>query len=113
MGEALCYKYLENEEELAAALEENEYVLVIYSAQWCGPCKALKEWLGVEFREFPCPILIVDVEEHEALADDVRALPTLVGHFNKEVFVRAEGFDKARVRALLDDVVLRRNKKEE
>lgn len=111
--EELCYKYLGSEEELGAALEENEYVLVVYSATWCGPCKALKEWLGVEHKTFPCPILIVDVEEHEALAEDVRALPTLVGYCNKEVFVRAEGFDKSKVKALLDDVILRRNKKED
>lgn len=96
------YKYVLNEEEYKKTIAENEYVFVIFSAGWCGPCKAFKKWLEEEYVEFPHPILIVDVEQLEELASDISAMPTMVGFHNQEEFVRTEGFNKQKLKEVLD-----------
>ena len=91
-----------NEEEYKRTIDDNEYVFVIFSAGWCGPCKAFKKWLEEEYVEFPHPILIVDVEQLEELASDISAMPTMVGFHNQEEFVRTEGFNKQKLNEVLD-----------
>lgn len=103
------YKYVRDEEEYKRTIDENEYVFVIYSATWCGPCKAFKAWLEEEYVEFPHPILIVDVEELEELASDISAMPTMVGFHNQEEFVRTEGFNKQKLKELLDATITTTN----
>lgn len=98
-----CYKNVESEEEYEKALEENEYVFAIYSAQWCGPCRSFKKWLNEEYMSYPYPILIIDVEKWEDLAKDVSALPTMkVFHNKDDIVLQTEGFDKQKLKQVFD-----------
>lgn len=107
-------KSIKSKEELDELMEQNEYVFVIYSATWCGPCKSLKSWLKEEYNTYPIPIVVVDVEELEELAQDISGLPTLVGFHNKEPYIRTEGFNKQKLKPIFDKhIVLDKNDKEE
>jgi len=99
------YKKIKDEEEYDRVLEENEYVFVIYSATWCGPCRSFKQFLEEEYPSYPHPIVVVDVEELEELAIGVSGLPTMVGFHNKEEFIRTEGFNKSKIKKIFDDLV--------
>lgn len=94
--------HVESEEHYDKTLEENDYVFMIYSAGWCGPCRSFKKWLSEEYPSYPYPILIVDVEKLDELADDVSALPTMKVFHNKEVVIRTEGFDKQKLKPVFD-----------
>lgn len=98
------YSKIKSEEEYHKTLEENEHVFVIFSATWCGPCKNLKKMIQDEYKTYPHPIVMVDVDEFEDLADGVEGLPTIVGfHKNKEVN-RVVGFKADKIKENLDSV---------
>lgn len=99
------YKKIVDEEEYNTVLEENEYVFVIYSASWCGPCKSLKKMLGEDYLSYPHPIVVVDVDELEELAVGVNGLPTMVGFHKKNEFIRTVGYDKKKIQQILDNVL--------
>jgi thioredoxin 1 len=49
-----------------------------FTADWCNPCKQLKE--NIERAELTMPIEVIDIEENEELSNQygVRNLPTMV-----------------------------------
>ena len=67
----------------AAAFDEHiaaePVVLVDYHAEWCGPCKMLEPTIQELADEYPVTVLKVDVDEHQALAQDrqIRSVPTI------------------------------------
>lgn len=93
------------QEEQDKAMAEQEYVFVIYGAQWCGPCKKFKEWLSEQYPDYPHPILLVDVEESEDLAQDISALPTMIGYHQQKEFIRTEGFDRTKLQPIFDQAL--------
>lgn len=97
------YRYIEDEEDYNRVLEENEYVFVIYSAAWCKPCSSFKEMLDRDYTEYPHPIVVVDVDELEALADGISGLPTMVGLHNKQEFVRTQGYDPQKLAKIFEE----------
>jgi len=99
------YKQIKDEDEYNMVLEENEYVFVIYSATWCGPCRSFKTMLNEEYSSYPHPIVVVDVDELEELAIGISGLPTMVGFHNKDEFVRTEGFDRPKLKKIFDNLV--------
>lgn len=101
-----CYKIVRTKEEYEKILEENEYVFVIYSATWCGPCKSFKTWLNEEYKKYPHPILVIDVEELEELADEISGLPTLIVLHKKEQILKTEGFNKQKLKIVFDEYFL-------
>lgn len=63
-------------------IAENQCVLIVFYASWCGPCAAqssIIEHLKPEL-EGKATILKLDIEKNEELADkfNVRAIPTLI-----------------------------------
>jgi len=67
-----------------AAAADQSLVLLVFSAEWCGPCKALKKNTldSAEFRETGGALRVADVDidanEKMARAFGVSAVPTLV-----------------------------------
>jgi thiol-disulfide isomerase/thioredoxin len=99
------YKQIKDEEEYNRILEENEYVFVIYSATWCGPCRSFKEMLDKDYCSYPHPIVVVDVDSLEELAIGISGLPTMVGFHNKKEFVRTEGFNKQKLQVIFQETL--------
>ncbi len=67
--------------------------LMVYSAQWCGPCKAMK--LQMKDLELPVDeILNIDVDEcsEEAKSVGIRGVPTLILLENGAEIKRTSGF---------------------
>jgi thiol-disulfide isomerase/thioredoxin len=99
------YQQIQNEEEYNKVLDENEYVFVVYSAKWCKPCKSFKEMLNKEYVDYPHPIVVVDVDELEDLAEGIKGLPTMVGLRHKEEFIRTEGFNQQKLEKIFQDAI--------
>jgi len=99
------YRKIKSEEDYQKTLEEHEYVFVIFSATWCGPCKNLKKMIQDEYKTYPHPIVMVDVDEFEDLADGVQGLPTIVGFHQKNEVHRVVGFKPDNIKELLDSVL--------
>ena len=64
--------------------------LVVYSAQWCGPCKAMYPVLR-ELEAVGVTVTKIDIDQNQALArqEKVGAVPTLV--------LRKDGVDRVRM----------------
>jgi len=81
--------------ELAEILKMNEFVLVNFSAPWCGPCKSMAPTLEQVATENISTMLVVklDIDEDFELASEyqVRAVPTLLFFRAGQVVNRAIG----------------------
>lgn len=99
------YRQIKDEEEYHKVLSENEYVFVIYSATWCGPCRSFKEMLGKEYVSYPHPIVVVDVDELEELAIGIKGLPTMVCFHNNKEIGRKEGFNKPEIQKIFQETL--------
>ena len=68
---------------------EEKYPLVLWSAEWCGPCRVLKNWIrteninenisnflpNVDKKQF---IVFKDIDEHkDSLPIGIKSVPTL------------------------------------
>lgn len=99
------YRQIQDEEEYHRVLEENEYVFVIYSASWCKPCKSFKAMLDQDYVGYPYPIVVVDVEEFDELAEGISGLPTMVGLCKNQEYIRTTGFDPQKLGKIFMDAV--------
>lgn len=71
-----------NDEQLNEAIQSGEKTLVLFSADWCGPCKIIKPTLEKMEEELSEKLVIVkaDVGEAEDSAKkfNIRNIPTCV-----------------------------------
>ena len=79
-------KNIASREELEKLVAE-KYVLIDFTAKWCGPCQSLKpilEWFGDEKEYEKLVIVSVDVDKFSKLSDEyhIQSMPTMV--FMKE-----------------------------
>lgn len=109
--DGIC-QYVKSKEDYDRIMGENHIVIVIYSAVWCGPCRTFKSWIHDEYKSYPHPILVIDVEELEEMADDIKALPTMFVYENCKVVMTTEGFDKQKMKGIFDDLALKAQEKE-
>lgn len=62
-------------------ITKNNYVLVDFYAEWCGPCKKMKPFLDkiAKDKKLGIEVIRIDVDQHSSLATllAVEALPTL------------------------------------
>lgn len=74
---------IEDIEDWNNALSSHNYILICFSAIWCGPCKTLKpklELLANEDRYKNIGFYKVDVDKNEELSKllNITSLPTIV-----------------------------------
>lgn len=90
------------DDALAASRQQGRTLVVMFSAEWCGPCKAMENstWRdpGVTTWVRDHAIALhVDVDQQRAIADrfNARSLPLLIAFRNGEVVERSLGFKDA------------------
>jgi thioredoxin 1 len=68
--------------------------LLKFSAEWCGPCKALSKIM--KEIDFPYPVTEIDIDEKIELASkySIRSVPTLI-------LIDEEGFVVKRISGIL------------
>lgn len=67
------------EEKMKAEIQSSEKTMVIFSADWCGPCKAMNPLLE-EAKTQSSRIMKVNVDENRDLVSKmgIRSIPTTV-----------------------------------
>lgn len=84
-----------NREELKQVLDNNEYVVVKFGAEWCGPCKQIApvlEQLADEYQD-RIKYVSIDVEESTEITAEykIRNVPTIIFIKKGEIQDKAVG----------------------
>lgn len=84
-----------NREELKQVLDNNEYVVLKFGAEWCGPCKQIApvlEQLADEYQD-RIKYVSIDVEESTEITAEykIRNVPTIIFIKKGEIQDKAVG----------------------
>mmetsp|Transcript_32160 Transcript_32160/g.44078 ORF Transcript_32160/g.44078 Transcript_32160/m.44078 type:complete len:152 (+) Transcript_32160:68-523(+) len=86
-------------------LSKNEIVVLDFSAQWCGPCKAVVPQYKILSEQYPmAKFYSADVDSNSIIAKkfSVRAVPTFVVLHKEKIVERIEGAAITAVKDALD-----------
>ena len=98
---------INNYEDFKAVVKgEDEIVLACFTAEWCDPCKLMKEELDVLHDELQgvARMIAIDIDESKeiVLKEDVQGVPTIICYKKGKQKDRIGGYKKAAsVRKLL------------
>ena len=93
--------------QLEELFTQHKYVVVKFSAEWCGPCKRIHpvyERLSNSEKYNSVCFLHIDVDEVRDICEkyDVEAMPTFILFQNGEELVRFEGANESKLNNMLD-----------
>jgi len=74
-----------NDSDVQQLLDENQRVIIMFSASWCGPCKTFKpKFQNISLENPDVVFAYCDIEETNALATEleIQSVPTVVGFLN-------------------------------
>ena len=81
-----------NEENFEETIKNNDFVIIDFWAQWCGPCKSFAPTYEKVSAEFPDIVFgKVNTEEEQGIAAhfQIRSIPTLM-MFREQIIIYSE-----------------------
>jgi len=92
-------------EQFNEIIASNDLVVGKFSAEWCGPCKAIAPTIAKFSAQYPgVKFLHIDVDEQKAvkMSQNIKCMPTFIFWKNGAVFgERIEGGDVPKIKAFL------------
>jgi thiol-disulfide isomerase/thioredoxin len=94
--------------DISVLKEKTCYLLLYFTASWCGPCQRIKPLLyklSEGFKEEILEIYMVDIDANEELSGElqVKSVPTFYLFKGKELQGQCTGSDITKVHALLKE----------
>jgi thioredoxin 1 len=96
-----------NEENFEETINNNDFVIVDFWAQWCGPCKSFAPTYDKLSEEFPEIVFAkINTEEQQGIAGhfQIRSIPTLM-MFREQIIIYSEA--GALPEAMFRDIIQR------
>ena len=96
--------HINTTEEFDNIIENNNLVVVDFTATWCGPCKRIGPYFDSLSQEFTnVTFLKVDVDENEELVSryDVNCMPTFIFIRNKDKVDGMSGADEEQLKQMI------------
>jgi len=76
-------------QQLAHFIKSNKYIVVKFTASWCGPCKRVAPFFDKCMESMPinCHLVIVDVDEGSDIASAMRikSVPTFLNFIDGDM----------------------------
>jgi thioredoxin 1 len=82
---------------------KNRLIVILYSAQWCGPCKQIKpKFIELSEKKKEILFLYIDVDNYDAEDDNVEALPTFMFYKDNNKLDSFEGANEEKLKEMLN-----------
>ena len=99
--------FVSSKTEMREVLHNYNYVIVKFTAPWCGPCKRIKETFAELFEnlpeEFVCVIINIDEGATLKRLMGIRSVPTFMNFINGESINTVVGADKKNLEKFFDN----------
>ena len=101
---------INSDEQLNEAINNDKGTLILFSADWCGPCKAFAPLYDnfssqVQFKKILFCKLNVDELPEISESLGISAMPTFMTFYNKTKRASIKGADKDKFVLLLNDLL--------
>ena len=95
-----------NELKLFSQNNSNKLIILYFTADWCGPCKAIKPYIieqAIKFENVFINIINVDDDDCQDFINDfsITAMPTFIFYKNSLEVGKVIGCDKEKITSLL------------
>lgn len=102
-------QFVSSPTELQSYLDNNENLIVYFTASWCGPCKAIAPLMNQLYLEFSSSLEIikVDLDSQKQIAAKykISAVPSFLFFSKKQEIERVQGADVNGIRKAIDNLL--------
>jgi thioredoxin 1 len=99
---------IESFDELNDTIQDNEFVVIDFSATWCGPCEKIKPYFeSLAEKHKDCVFCSVDIEDCPDIADEygIDKLPTFLIYKNKENCDEYVGGSESKMKEIIEKIL--------
>lgn len=103
----MSVKHIKTSKEFNKTIEENANVIIDFSAEWCGPCKAIAPKFTAIAKKNPKIVFVkIDVDASQDIAErlEIDCMPTFILMQNGKEVKRESGADIRLVEKMVDMV---------
>jgi thioredoxin 1 len=99
--------FINSQNEMREILNKYNYVIVKFTAPWCGPCKRIKKKFAELFEtlpeEFVCVVINIDEGTSLKRLMGVKSVPTFMNYINGESVNTIVGADTKNLEKFFDN----------